>query len=207
MLKPNKLCNVCKTIEDQPKLKQEIYESRYYVKSSRVTLLDLTKKYEGVFSYDSIRAHVKKHQFLNKKQLADANTAAIAKNTEKRLQYDGIKSSVVWDSVIGEGMRRLQEGEMEMKTADLLKAAKDKSDYELKVKDQELQMAEMVAFFASGEGNLEESRKYDRRIIEGQAVEDYDPTLESSADTDRRQNQSRAFYQSLAGDAPSPGTN
>ena len=78
------------------------------------------------------------------------------------------------DNVIQYGMNELKRGELQIKTQDLLKAVKDKSDYELKVNDQKLAYAEMMWHFASGESS--ESKSYDRRVIEGQEADYYDPT-------------------------------
>ena len=100
-------------------------------------------------------------------------------------------------------MEKLQSGELTMRTADLLKAAKDKSDHEMKVKDQQLAMAEMMWFFASGENN--ESRSYDRRIIEGKAVTDFDPTEESTGDSDSRSNGPSNLHNAVTWDALTPG--
>lgn len=169
-------------------------------------MLDIQKEYIEHFSYDSIRAHCKRHQFYKPYEIRARNQRQIAKQEKARRKMEAVKTTSVWDSVITEGMRRLDEGELEMKAGDLLKAAKDKSDYELKVKDQELAMAQMVAYFASGEGDVEESRKYDRRIIEGETAEHFDPSAELAAVTDRRTEQSRAFYQRIAGDAAASGT-
>ena len=205
MLTPSKKCKVCLTIEKKPELEKDIDNSSWYIKTSSRTLLAIQKDYMQDFAYDSRRAHVKRHQFLTAKQIANKTTKAIAKQHQAKQKFRDVKANVVWDNVITTGLQKLQDGELELRATDLLKAVKDKSDYELKVKDQELQMAEMVAFFASGEGSLEESRKYDRRVIEGETVTDYDPTLEPTTDTDRRQAQSRSFYQSLVGDAATSG--
>jgi hypothetical protein len=209
MLKLNKLCNVCKHAQDNPKLLKAIYDSRAFIPSSSVSLKNVYDQYAAFgahFSYEALLRHSKKHQFMNEQDFNSRHLREIAKTAEKQILRRQIDSKTVWDTVITQGMEKLESGELVMRTQDLLKAAKDKSDFELKVKDQELAMVEMVAHFASGEGDMEESRKYDRRIIEGQAVEDYDPTLESAATTERRTAQSRSFYQSLAGDAPSPRT-
>lgn len=207
MLKPNPQCKVCQAIETNPKLAKQIFDSSWYIKSSSTSLLDVTKQYEGLFSYDSLRAHVKRHQFLKPHQVRSRTQTIIKRNAAKVATYEKAQVGDVWDKVISVGMQKLDDGEIEFRTSDLLKAANDKANYGLKVKDQELAMAEMVAYFASGEGNVEESSKYDRRVIEGETVEDYDPTLEPTADSDRRTHQSRSFYQSLAGDAASSGAN
>lgn len=207
MIRNEPNCKVCQTILKKPALVQEIYNTTYFTRTARRKISEVQRKYSEEFSYESITRHLKNgHQTLSAQQIKDRNMKDIAKKSSDRIvkKTENIKAGVVWDSVIGEGMRRLTEGEMEMKVSDLLKATKDKSDYELKVKDQELAMAEMVAYFASGEGDVNESRKYDARIIEGQTAEYFDPAAELTAGADRRAQQSRSFYQSLVGDATSP---
>jgi hypothetical protein len=206
MFTPNPQCKVCQTIEKKPKLQNEIFKTSYYISGSKITLLDLKKQYVHDFSYDSLRAHVKRHQSLTPTQVKNRNLTAIKKKHEAVIKFEAAKNVDVWGAVIGQGMEKLESGELQMTMTDLLKATKDKSDFELKVKDQEMAMAEMVAHFASGEGDVNESRKYDRRVIEGQTVSDYDPTLESPEDIARRSEQSRTFYQSLVGDATSSGS-
>lgn len=206
MVRNSNKCNVCKAIQQFPKLEKDIDNSTFYIKSSSRTMLQIHKDYQEHFSYDSLRVHCREHQSLTPKQITTKNQKILAKKQKEASQIESAKATTIWDTVIKEGSRRLQNGEMEMRTSDLLKAVKDKSDYELKVKDQELQMAQMVAYFASGEGDIEESTKYDRRIIEGEAAEHFDPSAELAGDSDRRTEQSRAFYKRIAGDAPAPGT-
>ena len=182
MLKLNKLCKVCDEVKENTSLLNRIYNSKYYLKSSKESLLQIQEEYADVFSYRSLLNHVKKHQFMSEGDFKDRHLRKIAKDAEKKILKRQIESKEVWDEVINQGMEKLQSGELQMRTADLLKAAKDKSDHEMKVKDQQLAMAEMMWFFASGENN--ESRNYDRRIIEGKTVTDFDPTEESTGNTD-----------------------
>lgn len=178
MLKLNKLCKVCDEVKENTSLLNRIYNSKYYLKSSKESLLQIHEEYAEVFSYRSLLNHVKKHQFMSEGDFKDRHLRKIAADAEKKILKRQIESKEVWDEVISQGMERLQSGELQMRTGDLLKAAKDKSDYEMKVKDQQLAMAEMMWFFASGENN--ESRSYDRRIVEGKTVTDFDPSEEST---------------------------
>lgn len=215
--KSNPQCKVCKIIEAQAKegkktLFLDIYKSKSFIATHDRTIFQIYKDHEKEFNYSSIRNHVINHQTLSLKELQARNTRALAKQANDRVRSEKIAATTVWDGVITEGMTRLKSGEMELRASDLLKATKDKSDYELKVKDQQLQLAAMVAYFASGEGDENESLKYDRRIVEGKAVEEYDPAEvlapEQPPNTpDRRAAQSRAFYQSIVGNAAAPRTN
>lgn len=207
MLKPNPNCKVCKAIQKHPTLTREIYDTTWFVKTSRRTISEVQRKYQSEFTYESIQRHIHNgHQTLSPSQIRDKNTKALAKHQKDLAQVEKTKTTAIWDAVIGEGMKKLLDGEMELKASDLLKATKDKSDYEFKMKDQELAMAEMVAYFASGEGDVKESRKYDERIIAGETAEHFDPSAELTAGADRRQRQSSTFYQSLIGDAPTSGS-
>lgn len=203
MLKLNKLCKVCDEVKENTSLLNRIYNSKYYLKSSKESLLQIHEEYADVFSYRSLLNHVKKHQFMSEGDFKDRHLRKIAKDAEKKILKRQIESKEVWDEVINQGMEKLQSGELTMRTADLLKAAKDKSDHEMKVKDQQLAMAEMMWFFASGENN--ESRSYDRRIIEGKAVTDFDPTEESTGDSDSRSNGPSNLHNAVTWDALTPG--
>lgn len=204
MLKLNKLCKVCDEVKENTSLLNRIYNSKYYLKSSKESLLQIQEEYADVFSYRSLLNHVKKHQFMSEGDYKDRHLRKIAKDAEKKILKRQIESKEVWDEVISQGMEKLQSGELQMRTADLLKAAKDKSDHEMKVKDQQLAMAEMMWFFASGENN--ESRSYDRRIIEGKTVTDFDPTEESTGSSDKRQDRPSDFHNATSWDALTPGS-
>jgi hypothetical protein len=207
MLKINKLCNVCDQVTKNPKLLKDIFNTKYYLKGSSVSLKELWDDYTQAngnqFSYEALRNHVKKHQFMSEKDFNSRHLRQIAKDAEKQLLKRQIESGQVWEEVINQGMEKLQNGELHMKTGDLLKAAKDKSDYEMKVKDQQIAMMDMVMHFASGENN--ESKSYDRRIIEGEAVTDFDAAGESPGSVDEGANGSSGIYYPPTWDAVAPG--
>lgn len=203
MLKLNKLCKVCDEVKENTALLNRIYNTKFYIKSSKESLNQLHEEYADVFSYRSLLNHVKKHQFMSEGDYKDRHLRKIAKDAEKKILKRQIESKEVWDEVINQGMEKLQSGELTMRTADLLKAAKDKSDHEMKVKDQQLAMAEMMWFFASGENN--ESRSYDRRIIEGKAVTDFDPAEESTGDSNQRPDRPSDIHNATSWDALAPG--
>jgi len=204
MLKLNKLCKVCDEVKENTKLLNRIYNSKYYLKSSKESLLQLQEEYADVFSYRSLLNHVKKHQFMSEGDYKDRHLRKIASDAEKKILKRQIESKEVWDEVISQGMEKLQSGELQMRTGDLLKAAKDKSDHEMKVKDQQLAMAEMMWFFASGENN--ESRSYDRRIVKGAAVTDFDPAEVTTGSTDQGENGPSDLHNTVTWDAITSGT-
>lgn len=202
MLKAKQTCAVCKQIKQTPKLLDEIFNTTFYLKTAGTSLMQLHKGYEDKFSYKSLRNHVQKHQFISETQFTKQHLNKIAKDSERTLIKQAIESKAVFDEVIGRGMEALQAGELDINASHLLKAAELKKNFQLKEQDQQLAMMEMVYHFASGENK--ESGAYDRRIIEGQTVESYDPTQELTDDSERRTAQSRAFYESLTGDAAPP---
>lgn len=182
MLKLGSKCNVCAAIRINKDLTKEIFNTTYYLKDNNHTLKDVYERHldEG-WSYDSLKNHVKRHQFMNE---TDYNKRAMSKIKKKHLTKatEGtIEESEVWDEVITKGLDDLREGRTVVKPEALLKAVKDKSDYKLKTKDQALAYAEMIYHFASGESN--ESKNYDRRIIEGQTTDHYDATQGPSGDS------------------------
>lgn len=204
MIKFRKNCPVCTAIKGNAVLTNRIYNSAFFMKGKGESLLQIAEDNKGSFSYHSLKNHVKKHQFLSEEDFTKRHLNHIAQTAEKTMLKRAIESKQVWDEVISVGMQRLQEGELKFTAGHLLKAAKDKSDFEFKQKDQQLVLMEMVAHFASGEYNREDSRPYDRRIVEGEAVTDFDPAARITDDSERRENESRSFYQSLAGDAATP---
>lgn len=204
MLKRKETCAVCKQIKETPKLLDDIFNTSFYLKSSGKSLMQLHADYRDKFSYKSLRNHVAKHQFMSEDQYTKRHLNKIAKDSERRIIKQAIDSKSVFDEVIGRGMEALQAGEIEVSTNHLLKAAELKKNFQLKEQDQQLAMMEMVYHFASGENT--ESGAYDRRIIEGETAESYDPATELADDSERRTAQSRAFYESLTGDAPAPGS-
>lgn len=206
MIKTKKNCLVCQTILDQPKkwegrLAKRIYETRYFRPSSDLSLVKLQEEYKDKFSYDSLLNHCKKHQFLSEKDFDERHLRETARQAEKALLKDAIKSTDVWNSVIGKGMKALDDGSMELSATHLLAAARDKSNFELKHADQQLALMDMVFGFASGEAMPEGVREDEDGFIEGEVIADGTPESDSE-----REVRSRTFYQSLAGNAPAPRT-
>lgn len=204
MIKYVSSCAVCKAIKGNKKLIDELYGTRFYLKTSGISLSEFHRRYSDKFSYPSLTNHVKKHQFISEVAFTNRHLAQASQKAERTLIRQAIESREVFDEVIGQGMEKLQSGEMEINTDQLLKAAALKKNFQLKEQDQQLAMMEMIYHFASGENNR--SQAYDRRIAEGKEVEDYDPSIDLAEDSDRRTEQSRTFYQSLAGDAVASGT-
>lgn len=185
MLKLKDNCKVCIRIKVNPKLAKRIYDSSYFIPHSKDSLrkiwLDCLAEEPGAFTYLSMTNHVKRHQHINagdynRKMLADK-----VKKVEMKIVESRFESMNVQDAVMNVGMEKLESGELKVTTNDLLRAAKDKFDGQAKVRDQQLALAEMVAFYASGEDNLESERIDDRRAL---VIEEYDPAVPITENSD-----------------------
>lgn len=174
------------------------------MKTTGPSLLSISQKYPADFTYESLKNHVRMHQFQSEDDYTEKHLQKVAEQHEKSIAKRVIESTEVFDEVIGQAMEKLQAGELKVDTKDLLSAAKLKKEFQLKEKDQQLAYMDMVYHFASGEDHL--NNAYDRKILEGEEAEHFDPAQEPTADIERRTDQSRAFYQSLTGDAPTPRT-
>lgn len=160
---------------------KDIYNTRAYRKGASVSLRQLTEDYGGMFNYDNLKNHVKKHQFMSAADFKTRELRSIASQAERQILKTKMDSVSVWDAVVDLGMEKLENGEMKLDMKDVLKATKDRDDHQFKKQDNELRLAEMVAFFTSGADNQELSKKYDRtkfdrRIIEGETVTNINPT-------------------------------
>lgn len=169
------------------------------------SLRSIHQAYQDTFSYESLRIHCQKHQFLSEEDFKERHLNKIAKTAEKQLLKRQIESVTVWEDVITKGMEGLEDGSIRVSANHLLKAAKDKSDYEMKKKDQEYALAQMVMFFASGESEQSRRRPYDRRVAEGRTVTDFDPATGVADNTDEGEDGPSTIYYPPTWDAPTSG--
>lgn len=177
MLKLHPRCKVCIAIKQNKRLMERIYNSSFYISHSTDSLMKIHAdcQAEGVdFNYDALRNHAKKHQHLNAADYQKKMMHRAAKKAEVAILNDRYTPQQAQDAVINKGMEQLEKGEMTIKADHMLRAAKDKQDAQAKIRDQQLQLAEMVAFYASGEDNYKPEVMHDRRRI---TVEDYDPSI------------------------------
>lgn len=224
MIKRNPLCKVCKAITNNRNIAQEIYNTLPYTRNSPkpgMTLKDYFQHRkpmmtpETEFSYESLLRHVKSHQYMNEEDLKDRDLRKLARSAERKMILDATSAKQVWDTVIEKGLKNLQNGNSKVEISHLLKAAKDRSDSDFKRKDQQIAMMDMVYHFASGEDRPKGFRTEDELIerntdgiIEGEIVKREGEVVTQGAtdDLERRQAQSRDFYQSLARDAATSGS-
>jgi hypothetical protein len=113
---------------------------------------------------------------MDPEQMTDKELERIAKRSEQKAviqeKRDLIDAESVWDEVITTAREGIASGEIKLNANHLLKAAKDKTDYNLKKTGQKMQMMEMIAHFASGE--YIGSTQYDtRQFVEGEETTAY----------------------------------
>lgn len=178
MIAFKKNCKVCQAVKKNQRLLKRIYDSSYYIPHSKDTLAaiqrDCKQEDPDSFSYLALTNHVKKHQHLNAADYEKKMMVQKVKGIESKIIESRFEAVNAQDAVINIGMEKLESGEMRITADHLLRAAKDKQDASLKRGDQQLQLAEMMAHFASGEDNLGSDKIHDRRIIE---LDDYDPAI------------------------------
>lgn len=196
------MCKVCKAVKGNKALLNEIYNTAFYMGKGE-SLQKLHSRYSDLFAYNALRTHVQKHQFIDGEDFTNRQLNSIAKKAESQMIKKAIASKEVWDEVINQGMTKLESGEMDINANQMLLAARDKSNFELKQKDQEITMMEMVYHFASGENNREHTRAYDsRRIVEAETVSDNHTTEKSTGNSEAREGRSSSVHYPPAWDAP-----
>lgn len=182
MLKLKEGCKTCELVKNNHKLLERIYKTSYFIPSSSDSLKAIARELKGVVSYQGLLNHVKKHQRLNADDFNERMLQDAVKRAEKNAIIERFSTKSVQNAVINAGMEKLENGEMKVTATHLLKAAKDKYDVEAKTRDQSLKLAEMIAFFASGEDRSEKVYKKERVVIDA-----YDPSIPVTEDFTRRE--------------------
>jgi hypothetical protein len=181
MFKPQPQCKVCSVIlSGDTDLKRRIFNSTKFLGASgNESLAAINRSYGNTWSTVSMGNHVKKHQFLTKQDVARMHLAK--KPADITIPPQPASEIVptaptapddVFGEVMSQGLEALKSGELKMTTRDVLAAAKNKADLDLKRKDQNIKMQEMIWHFASGEAA--NAGNYDRKIIEGETATAYD---------------------------------
>lgn len=150
MLVIEKRCKVCAAVRTNKPLLKRIYESSCFVPHSKDTLLAIARDYEGVFSYQGLKIHTKKHQFIDSQDYKDKMLSHIDKQAERSAVRKAVQAKSAIQNIIDRGHERLENGDITVDTNQLLRASQIQMTAEAKTKDQELAAMEMIAFFASG---------------------------------------------------------
>lgn len=202
-----KLCKLCNMSVKNKKVHEMIINSRKFYPGNKdaVPLKEVARNLN--VHYNSMIRHVTKHVAVSPDELSEREMDRIIRRNDKAStiqEYDaGAKATDVWNEVIEKAKVGLQDGSIKLTANHLLKAAKDKSDYEIKKKSQDMAIQEMMWHFASGEALG--STQYDtRRIIEGEEGEAYDPTQVFAGFIDEGETRSSGVHPGTTGDAPTP---
>lgn len=151
-LKLEKRCKVCQLIhegEDAVLLKR-IYRSRVY-RTGGEPLQAIHADYVGKFTYSSLTVHTKLHQAITDKDLKKETLDKLNKNEANKAIKAVIKHGDVRNLIMEKGYKGIKSGKIKLKAADVRAAAKDQADFEIKSKDQGLQVMDMMMRFMSGE--------------------------------------------------------
>jgi len=169
-------CPVCVRIKKDAKLKKRIWESRKFNKHDKGAepISHIVQDYK--FKSRSMDNHLASHQTLSPKQMTDNELNRIVKRSQATEVIENNQgrqdAEAVWDEVITLAREGIANGDIKLNANHLLKAAKDKTDYQIKKTGQKMQYLEMIAHFASGE--YIGSTQYDRRAIEGETAANND---------------------------------
>lgn len=150
--KPN--CAVCKTIKAHPKgkkLSERIYQSTHFNPSGIESLLKIQQSHSEDFGYDSLKNHVKRHQFISQRDFDQKRAELIMKSQEDKVVEKMVKHEDVRNKIMLKGMEKLDAGEMPISANNMISAARDQGNWEAKKADQQLQLLEMVFLYASEE--------------------------------------------------------
>ena len=204
-------CGVCKLSLKKKDLHQRILNSRKFFPSNKqAETIQSIADYYGI-GYLSLIRHIKNHVAINPEEVLAtemqrlANRADAQDKLEAMPTYNaGPQPGEVWNDVIQKAKEGLEDGTIKLTANHLLKAAKDKSDFEIKKKNQDMAIQEMMWHFASGEAK--NSTNYDRRIIEGGQSEDYNPAEIFAGIAPEGEERPSDLHSGATGDATPPRT-
>lgn len=163
MLKPDKRCKTCDRIKAEKakgseKFLNRLYNSKAYHKGGESLLAiarDVTneKPYNGVVktTYQSLIKHTKYHQALTEDDLINSKVVRAAKRKDNEIVKQLVQHRDVRQEIMSKGLEQLETGELKLTAASVVTAANKEADLEMKEKDQQLKVMEMIAMFQSGE--------------------------------------------------------
>lgn len=163
MIKPDKRCSTCKRIQlekgkGSEKLLKRLYNSRAYHKDGESLMAiarDIThqKPFNGVLktTYQSLTKHCKYHQAITEDDLINSKIVRASKRNDNAIIKELVQHRDVRQQIMSKGMEQLETGELKLTAASVVTAANKEADLEMKEKDQQLKVMEMIAMFQSGE--------------------------------------------------------
>lgn len=144
-------------------LLQRIYNSKFFVPHGSESLAMIASDMN--MGYNSLQAHVHKHQFIDSTDYTEKMLQKADKDAEKKAVRKAVRAVDAVQSIVERGMERLENGDITVNTDQLIRASQVKIAQEGKQKDQELAAIEMVAAFLSGE------MASDRIYVEPEAID------------------------------------
>lgn len=197
MMKYQKSCRVCKAIHKDPTIKTRIYRTSFYVKREKTTLMDIYKEYSDLFTYVGLTNHVKKHQFMNESEFEKRSMVTLKRQAALQATREVVKASQIWSSVIEKGHEMIEDGSIKLRANDILRAAKDQTDFDFKQKNNEIAMMAMVMHYASGESEI--NNAYSRRFVEAKVNSARHPASEITGDTAGGEGEQSPIHNGTAG--------
>lgn len=161
-------CKVCLACSEDAVLLKRIYASGAY-RVNGEPLSQLWDDYKEVFAYPALTKHVKNHQFVSEKDIKKATLNKIAKQGGNAAALDNLKHGDVRKLIMEKGYKGIKSGKIRLKASDVRAAAKDEMDYELKQKDQAIEVMKMMEKFMSGELEPTGVDPYAANVIDGTA--------------------------------------
>lgn len=163
MIELNKKCTTCNRIKAEKakgseKFLNRLYNSRAYDKAGE-SLLAIAREvtneppYNGTLktTYQSLTKHCKFHQALTEDDLINSKIVRSAKRRDNEIVKEMVQHRDVRQEIMSKGMEQLESGELKLTAASVVTAANKEADLEMKEKDQQLKVMEMIAMFQSGE--------------------------------------------------------
>lgn len=142
-------CKWCAAVRKNKQLLERIYNSKFFLPHGKESLAKIAK--ETGMSYNALQNHVHRHQFIDSQDYTEKMLQNADKKAEKKAVRKAVRAVSAVQTVIDRGMERLESGEIDVDTNQLIRASQVKIAQEGKAKDQELATIEMVAHFLSGE--------------------------------------------------------
>ena len=162
MIKLDKRCSTCKRITREKQQGSERFLTRLYNSKAYGGAEPLSKIAKEVHNqapfncaektaYQSLTRHCKFHQAMTEDDLINNKIVRAAKRKDDQIVREMIQHRDVRQAIMDKGMEQLETGELKLTAASVVTAANKEADIELKQKDQQLKLMEMVAMFQSGE--------------------------------------------------------
>lgn len=166
MLASKSNCVICKAVKADRKLLQRLYSSSFYVPGSKDSLLNISQTTN--LGYQSLKNHVKKHQFIDSHDYQEKMMSIVDKKAQNKAVQQAVQAVDAVQKIINLGVDQIDEN-TKISVGETLRASQIKIQHEDKQKDRQVLMLDMIAHFISGES---ESPK----IAQERKVIDADPS-------------------------------